>query len=410
MARSPLLWLYLATRSQGHRAGQQPAPAPPRPDGPLVWVHATQISARAGAAQLARHLVRSRPGLQVLLTKTGQMPDAAGLAKGITAAAPPDGDSPEAAQRFLGHWRPDLAVFIGAALPPAPVVIAADAGIPLLLADARFAPAERRWSWRRPLLRALLSRFALLMVQDQASAAALTGLGLPPERITVPGTMSETPEPLGYSESERATIATVLRARPVWLAIAVPETEEPFVLAAHAHALRHAHRMLLILLPEDPARATPLADRLAAEGWDIARRSHEGEPDDDTQIFIADDLADAGLWYRLAPVCYMGGTLSGAAINTRSPLEPAALGSAILHGPRTAPYAADYARLGEARAARPLANPDALAEAVADLIAPDRAAMLAHNAWAVTSGGAGVADAICKAVLATLKNPFGKVA
>ena len=40
--------------------------------------------------------------------------------------------------------------------------------------------------------------------------------------------------------------------------------------------------------------------------------------------------------------------------------------------------------------------PEDLPEVVADLIAPERSAQLAHNAWAVTSGGAGAVETIAR--------------
>lgn len=429
MARSFPTWLYLATRSRKHWA-EADGPAATRPEGPLVWLHATTSEARASATQLARHISRARPGLWVLLSEPGAEPSlnaapspgpvgrptarAAGKTPKIVSAAAPTGDNPAAARAFLDHWHPDLTVFVASTLTsdtapflPATLIEACHAkGRPMVLCDGRFSPAlAQRWSLKRPLLRALLGRMAVLMVQDQASAATLSRLGIPAGRIETPGAISETAEPLPCSETERASVASALHARPVWLAMATPAAEERPVLAAHALALRHAHRMLLILVPEDNSHSATLADRLRAEGWSVARRTQEGEPDDETQILIADDPTEPGLWYRLAPVTYMGGTLSGAGIAARSPLEPAALGSAILHGPRTAPFAADYARLGEARAARLLADENALAPAVADLISADKAAMLAHNAWVVTSGGSGVAETVVRRILALLDNP-----
>ena len=47
--------------------------------------------------------------------------------------------------------------------------------------------------------------------------------------------------------------------------------------------------------------------------------------------------------------------------------------------------------------------PPAQAPAViAELMAPDRAALLAHNAWAVSSGGSEVTDRVSHAILETL--------
>ena len=58
--------------------------------------------------------------------------------------------------------------------------------------------------------------------------------------------------------------------------------------------------------------------------------------------------------------------------------------------------------LAEARATRCAASPEALASTVAELMAPDRAALLAHNAWAVSSGGAEVTERVTQAIFETL--------
>jgi 3-deoxy-D-manno-octulosonic-acid transferase len=139
-----------------------------------------------------------------------------------------------------------------------------------------------------------------------------------------------------------------------------------------------------------------------SEGWQVARRSSEEEPDDEVQVYIADAPSEMGLWYRLAPVTFMGGSLYGGG-SQRDPFEAAALGSAILHGPRPGAFVSGYARLTEARASRAVGSPVDLAEALADLMAPDRTARLAQAAWAVSSAGAEVTDRIVLAIRAIVE-------
>lgn len=403
MRRSFLLWLRLAlTRT---RRPALAAEGPPRPAGPLVWLvpdpgAADGHDTGATAALLLRRLRQQRPGLSLLVsvppTLETPLPDS------VIRTAPVE-DAPAAVRLALAQWRPDLVVLMGNALPPALIDGAREASVPVMLIDAH-APghAARRGFFARRLQRALLTRLARISVRDPESQAALIRLGADPARIEVGGILSEPPEPLHCSETERASIAQITRTRPVWLAAAVPAGEVHAVLTAHAQAQRHAHRMLLILAPDLPVDGAELVSELEAMGWAAGRRTLEGEPDDEMQIFVADDPGEYGLWYRIAPVTYLGGTLSGAAGHARSPLEPAALGSAVVHGPQTAPYGADYSRLDAARAARAIYDARSLGDALADLIAPDRAAMLAHNAWAVTSGGAGAAEAVARTILGTL--------
>ena len=63
-----------------------------------------------------------------------------------------------------------------------------------------------------------------------------------------------------------------------------------------------------------------------------------------------------------------------------------------------------------AGAAREVRSPDELKEAVCELIAPDRAAVLAHNAWSVSSGGAEVTDRVAAILLRALEMRGGGAA
>ena len=131
----------------------------------------------------------------------------------------------------------------------------------------------------------------------------------------------------------------------------------------------------------------------AEEGWAVALRSAEQEPEPETEVYVADSASEYGLWYRLAPVTYLGGSLLGAGC-ARDPLEPAALGSAILYGPRPGDFGSIFGRLGAARAARAVGSGADLGDAVGDLLAPDKTARLAQAAWTVASDGAEVTERV----------------
>ncbi|MCB1410261.1 MAG: 3-deoxy-D-manno-octulosonic acid transferase, partial [Rhodobacteraceae bacterium] len=120
--------------------------------------------------------------------------------------------------------------------------------------------------FRRGMVASLLSRFTRILAQDGDSARRLHKIIGAGAQVEVAGRIEESSDPLTCNEVERAELAEILRARPVWLAAACPEAEEAAVLAAHAHALRLAHRMLLILSPADAQRAGVLAARCQAEG------------------------------------------------------------------------------------------------------------------------------------------------
>ena len=389
--------LGLTLYNLGQRREQAEGSArPPRPAGRLVWLHAPDAEAVSPMQALARRLVEE-DGVPVLLTAPGQI-----TAHPAVLVQPPPTDSPAEARSFLDHWRPEIAIFAGGQLRPAVMHEASERKIPMLVVNGR-APAflRERDGWYPGLMRSALARFRGIMAVDESAARAFRKGGAALSAVAVTGRMEEDGVVLPATEAERSALAKLLAARPVWFAAGVTHEEEAAVLQAHRMALQHSHRLLLILMPEDPTRAAPLASALEADDWALAQRALEEEPEPDIEVFVVDNLAEYGLWYRLAPVCFLGGSLMGKG-PTRNPMEAAALGSAILHGPRTGQSGPIFGRLGAARATRAVASATGLGEALGDLLAPDRAARLAQAAWAVASDGAEVTELVLTRVRAIM--------
>lgn len=384
MAPSLGLTLY----NLGQRRDPQANPAyAARPAGQIAWLHAPSADSARALLALARRLI-DEDGIAVLLTCPDELP----LRDGILVQRPPS-DTPQDTQAFLDHWRPEAAVFCEGEIRPALLHELNQRKIPALVVNGRAPVLPRdRDGWYPGLMRSALGTFRHVSAVDEHAARAFRKAGAVLSAVAVSGRMEEDNAVLPCLEAERAALARLFVARPVWFATSLPEAEEAAVIEAHRRALQQAHRLLLIILPEDPARAEPLARHIEeTEGWAVAMRSQEQEPEPETEVFIVDNPAEYGLWYRLSPVCFIGGSLYGTGA-LRDPLEAAALGSAILHGPRTGRHGAVFGRLGAARAARAVASPADLGEALGDVLAPERTARLAQAAWAVATDGAEVTE------------------
>lgn len=381
------LTLYSLTARQAARAEYTP-----RPDGPLVWLVLTDPAQSEAALLLARRL-HGDHGFAVLISGGEGDLHENGIVTGTLPA-----DHPATVQEFLAHWQPDVIVILGSTLRPVLIDLAATKGIPMLLVQADIAQLLRgsdRWFFG--LTRRSVLAFHAIMTIDETAARDYRRLGA--SNVARLGRMEAGSLALPHNEPERAALAALFATRPVWLAVDVPPEEEAAVIAAHRAALRLAHRLLLILVPSEQSRAPALAAALeASEGWIVARRDLDEEPDTETAVYIADTGQEYGLWYRLAPVTFMGGSLFGVG-SARSPLEPAALGSAILHGRKTGAFGAAYGRLGAALGAAPVSTEGELAEFLTELLAPDRVARMAHAAWGVVSEGAEVTNRIVTTVL-----------
>lgn len=108
------------------------------------------------------------------------------------------------------------------------------------------------------------------------------------------------------------------------------------------------------------------------------------------EVEAKDRVLNMGLWYRLAPVSFVGGSLTDR--GGHNPYEPAALGSAIIHGPHVRNFRDIYERLNAFGGALCVKDAPELTKAVTDLIRPDHRAPMAYAAWEISSSGADVTD------------------
>ncbi|UXU75089.1 MULTISPECIES: 3-deoxy-D-manno-octulosonic acid transferase [unclassified Paracoccus (in: a-proteobacteria)] len=391
------LWLHLRRRAAVPVPGH--AVAAPPGEGPLILLHlAEQPDDPPPVAALVRALLHRRPNLRLIFT--GAPPPAEALPSGLRASIAACPQDPAGARQMIDATRPRALLVLGDQMPPALISAMTDEGLPVILAEARLTRQQRRGPWRGAIDRGLMRRIDRVLAPDLTAAAAARHMGADPAKVELIGPVTETRPPLPVNEAERRALAQILAGRHIWLAAAPTLPEARAVLAAHQATLQHNHRALLILAGLPPQTIPAIQAEVQALGLAAVLRSEDDDPSADDHVLIAEDSYEMGLWYRLAPVCFMGGTLlPGEALPPRHPFEPAALGSAIIHGPLTDAHGAEWGQLDGASAARLVLDSNGLARAAADLSAPDQAALLAGNAWSVCTGGAAVLRRIADTVL-----------
>ncbi|GAA6175702.1 3-deoxy-D-manno-octulosonic acid transferase [Sulfitobacter pacificus] len=369
-----------------------------RPKGELVWIHAGEPGNLLAVQDFAMRLISSREGLHVLIT----LPEQAGAQRPLPARADTSliqmnvpGEHPEVVSAFLDHWQPDSCIWIWGNLRPNLVLEAADRGCPMFLIDADARGFDgRRDRWLPALARRLLSKFDAVFARSANDYKRLSRLDLPSSPLNQTGPLLAGGQVLPCVDSDLNDLSAAVGGRPTWFAAGVTEREIGMVLGAHKQALRLSHRLLLILQPDVPEKVNEVLSQAASRNITTAQWDDGQFPDDTTQLLISSDAAERGLFFRLASVSFLGGTLIQGRSGGCDPLEAAALGSAILYGPRLRQFMPSYSRLAAAGAARIVNDVDALGTAVSRLIAPDQAATMAHAGWDVISQGAELTDRI----------------
>lgn len=373
----------------------------PRPDGELVWFHGTTEERLWGLCDMGNRLRMLRPDLRVLTTwEKGTAPSSGPKDCDLVGGAI-ELESPSEIRGFLDRWRPDACVWAGGKLRRLLMRKLRDRHVPMLLADIEANELPTRATrWLPDQRHRLLNGFRRILAPDQPVADKLLHMGAATEKVRTCGRLRASVTPPDCHEDDLQTLQASCSSRPIWLAAKLPLDDLDTVVQAHRNTLRLLHRLLLIVSLEDPRDLPRARERLRATGLGLADWEQGEDPEEHHQLLLCGP-EDLGLWYRLAPLSLIGGTLErGAPGNT--PLDAAALGSAVLYGPGILQYRGVFDRLEAAGAARRVFAAGDLGDAVFQLSAPDAAAEMALAGWQMVTDGAMLTDALMQELQAIL--------
>ncbi len=330
-----------------------------RPRGPLIWVHGASVGEMLAAVPLIARL--RDQGFGVLVT-SGTVTSAA-----LAEQRLPDGtlhqfiplDAPRFVGRFLEHWQPGLALFVESDLWPNLILETAKRRIPMILINGRLSERSfSRWRLVPGTIAALLARFDLCLAQSAADAQRYADLGAP--RVSSTGNLKLDVPPPPVDEAEFKRLKEIIGTRPVIAAASTHPGEEAAVTAAHRRLRAKFPRLLTMIVPRHPDRGASIAEIAKVAGLSVTLRSQRAKPMPGIDVYVADTLGELGLFYRLAPIVFMGGSL--ASHGGQNPIEAIRLGAAVLHGPHVWYFAEIYSTLDAAQGAEAIADDEALAE------------------------------------------------
>ena len=337
-----------------------------RPHGPLVWIHGASVGEVLAAAALIEKL--RALNIRILLT-SGTVTSAAIVAKRFPADIIHQYvpyDSPRYVARFLDHWRPSLALFIESDLWPNLILSSAARRLPMVLINGRMSHRSfPRWRRVNATISALLGRFDICLAQSQADAERFSALGSRTVITTGNLKLDVPAPPADAAKLER--LMSVTRGRPIIVAASTHPGEEDMLVGAHRALAGLFPSLLSVVVPRHPDRGAAIARTIGATGLRVGLRSHEELPTASTDIYVADTMGELGLFYRLAPIVFMGGSL--VPHGGQNPIEAVKLGASIVHGPHVFNFSDVYEALDKAGGARVADGPEALIKQLGRLLA-----------------------------------------
>lgn len=302
-----------------------------RPKGPIIWFHAASVGESLSILSLIKQLLKLHESFTILVTTTtlssAHLMEAKLPQRCIHQYIPYD--VIEWVEAFLNHWHPNLALWVESEFWPNLLYQTQKRRIPMILLNASLSDKSyRKWIYIKSFPEHFLNLFKICLAQSQQDLEKLKGLGA--KNVLYSGNLKYASAPLNCDEVELERLKKAVEGRPIWVAASTHPGEEEIILASHALLKQDFPNLVTFLIPRHPERRAEVKSLIQSQNLEMAQRSQDQPIQRHTEIYLGDTLGELGLFYRLCPVAFVGGSLETT--GGHNLIEPAQLECAILHG------------------------------------------------------------------------------
>lgn len=382
---SPIVRMHIIMRKRrgkedGKRLGERFGyPSHARPKGRLIWIHAASVGELISVIPVVEQI--SAQSVSSILITTGTL-SSAKIAKeqlpGIIHQFIPI-DILSAVNRFLHHWKPDIALWLESELWPNLVM---STSCPMILLNARMSDTSfKRWKMFHVTFTKLINKFSLVLPQSQKDMNHFENLGA--NNLQYIGNLKYAAKPINVDTKKLEQFRRQVKGRTVLLAASTHLYEEVDMAQVYGHLKKRHPNLLLIIVPRHPENMSEIVKYIRNEciagdiGLDrelkFSIRSKNDNITNSTDIYIADTIGELGLFFSVAPLVFMGRSLSSKKTGGQNPLEPARMQCAILTGPHVQNFEEIYDEMERAKCAIKVKNSEELEKTLDNLLLhPDK--------------------------------------
>jgi 3-deoxy-D-manno-octulosonic-acid transferase len=367
-----------------------------------LWMHAVSVGEVNVCTHLIRALEQRLPNLKVVVsttTTTGMGELRRKLPNHISKIYYPI-DRRHFVSRAFSTIRPEAVVLVEAEIWPNFLWRAHSQHIPVFLVNARLSDRSYRGYKRFGLLfKPLFGSLTGVGAQNEADAAKLRTLGCRPDTIRVVGSLKFDAAKL--DERRLLDVPAMLRQVGVQPGARIliggsTHPGEEAILAEQFLRLRSRFPdLFLVLVPRHFERSREVGRELEARGLKFAYRSeimsHTQFEPGEIDCLIVNTTGELKYFYEHATVIFIGKSLVGQ--GGQNPIEPGALGKAMVFGPNMQNFAEVVRGFLEQNGAAQARNPAELEKVLDELLADEsRREQLGQNALKVVHQNLGAID------------------
>ncbi len=369
----PIIRIYLGLRKCKGKEDSHPdrfaerlgRPSLARPDGVLIWLHGASVGEINSMRGLIDRLHHDYPQVQILLTSGTTA--SAKIAKNFDVLhqyVPID--VPFVVNRFMRHWRPDLAIRVDSDLWPIQLDALARADVPnFLINGAMSEKSFLRHQKNKKFVKRMMQSFKKIMAKSATDAARFSGLGA--KNVSIMDNLKYSVPPVADKPELRKKWLAAAGKRPIWHAAVLGEGESEIIFDAHREILKKIPNALLLITPRHPSMKAELAR--TAGNLKIAFRTDNAVPNGN--VYVADTMGEMGLFYRCTNVAFMGRSLLPECRGS-SPIEAMQLDNVVITGPHTSTFDEVYNEMTADKVLERVADKTQLAEMIIKFLGDEK--------------------------------------
>ena len=307
-------------------------PSMKRPEGKLIWFHGASVGESLSMLPLINKLLENYPDAHIMVT-TGTVTSAEVMGKRLPERAFHQYipiDNPKFVTRFIKHWHPDLVLWFESDLWPALLSGIKRKNIPLILVNGRISNKSfKRWQQFDFISKELLGCFTYCLGQSEEDAYRLRVLGAKDSMCL--GNLKYAGINPPVDADKKAEILEQIEGRPLWAVSSTHSDEELKIGKFLKRVIEKVPGLMTIIAPRHPNRGPEIQAQLNELGLKTALRSKGEKISKTTDVYIADTIGEVGIWYDMAPIVFIGGSLIPH--GGQNFMEPSRFRDAVLVGP-----------------------------------------------------------------------------
>lgn len=263
--------------------------------------------------------------------------------------------------KFLDHWKPNIAIFLESEIWPSMFKSINKKKIPLILLNARITKKTyNRWFKIKKFSNSIFSLIDKAYSQNSETNYYLKKLNV--KSIKSIGNLKFIENDNFESNQADKKLFSQFKRYKIFIAASTHDTEELFAAKTHILLKKKNKNIITIIIPRHVNRVNQIISQINELGLNVISRSSNKKKLKNIDIFVVDTFGESKKFYKFATTVFLGGSIIKR--GGQNPLEPARFGTKILHGPNIDNFKDVYKYLNQLKISSKVNSPQECANSI----------------------------------------------